>query len=208
MTNLLLSWMESPTAQVFLNATSVLLKNTEVVWRPLLNMSVAMFGPFKGLVLSTARFALRTLALTILNVLWLVDTVANATSSFVLATKDFTVSLGTVLKTVGSLFVSLVHGVSYVIQTFEDVNRFLYRALFEAHTISWEDLYNISIPFLVVACILTYLTYRVKRTLMPEAEKTEEVPFVPRRSSRIAQKRAMLLSNDLASLAPTCKKTA
>jgi hypothetical protein len=149
----------------------------------------------------------KALVLTTVNLFRFANAVVNVTSSFVVATKDFAVSLGTVTKALASVFVNLVHGFSYVVRSFEDVNAFLYKALFESHTVSWEDIYNISIPFVVVFSILAFLTYRANRSLTSETKKMDEEPFVPRRSSRIAKKRAMLLSADLGSLAPASKKT-
>lgn len=129
----------------------------------------------------------------------------NMTSSFLVATKDFAVSLGTVTKALASLFVNAVHAFSYVVKSFEDVNVFLYRALFESHTVSWNDIYNISVPFLVVLSILGYLTYKANRLFsFSSSTKTDEEPFIPRRSSRLAKKRAMLHSDHLGSLVPAC----
>ncbi len=126
----------------------------------------------------------------------------NITSSFVVATKDFAVSLGTVIKALTSLFVNAVHVFSYMVKSFEDVNAFLYRALFESHTISWNDAYNIAVPFVVVLSILGYLTYKANRLIsFSNSKKIDQEPFVPRRSSRIAQKRAMLHCDHLGSLA-------
>ncbi len=207
MTNMLMTYTETPLVQAFVNATSVILKNTEVVWRPAVNLMLMLLGPFKGVLVATLRGVFKGLVLAVLHLVSFVQTLVNATSSFALATKEFALSLTTVVKALTNLFVSTVHGVSYVIQSFQDVNLFLYRALFESHTVSWDDLYNISVPFVVVLTVLGYLTYRANRSLRTEVKKIEEEPFVPRRSSRIAKKRAMLLSADLAPLAPACKKT-
>ena len=198
----------NPTFQAFVNATSLVLKNTEVVWRPALNFAVMVLGPFKGVALTAAKFMIKTLILTVIGIINLVKVSVNVTSSILVATKDFAVSFGTVVKGFTNLFANMVHAFSFVIKSFEDVNAFLYRAFFEAHTISWNDIYNISVPFVVVLSIVGYLTYRANRILRPaESIEVKETPFIPRRSSRIAQKRAMLLCNDLDSLAPASKKT-
>lgn len=126
--------------------------------------------------------------------------------------KDLTLSLGTVVRAAGYFATRLVHAASFVVESFERVGSFTYNIIFEAHKLTWSDVTDVALPFFVVTCILGYLMVRAGLLRFPRAApvptdtKTMFDINPPRRSSRLARKRAMLLSDDLGSALP-CDKT-
>jgi hypothetical protein len=218
-------WASNPIVQTLVNTTLVVLENTEVVWKPALNASLVVikpiaafalmvlkpFGPLalvladnlvKGLVVlgfvtahvvilvaSTIRSFLQFVQSTGLNV-------SSAFQSFAEGTKDFVLSLATVVKALGKVTVSLVHITGFIVGSFERVGSFLYQFLFAPTSVTWNDFVNLSIPFAVVLSVVSLLVWRsTSKNTVPQ-KKIDEECVMPRRSSRIARKRAMMLCSD------------
>lgn len=127
--------------------------------------------------------------------------------------KDLTLSLGTIVRAAGYFVTRIVHAASFVVESFERVGSFTYNIIFEAHKVTWSDVTDVATPFLVVSCILMYLMLRAglfrfsRAAPAPADTKTMFDINPPRRSSRLARKRAMLLSDDLgSSLSLSCNK--
>lgn len=230
--NLWSSWSMNPTVQVLVNNTLVLLKNTEVVWRPVLNTSLVVLKP----ILSFALMVLKpfgTLGLVVLDkafkgmviigfltahfVITFVEGVqsfinytksmgldfATAVKSGAFVLKDFTFSLAKIIQWIGYAVYQIVWSVNYLVDSCEQVGAFLHRLLFEAHKVTWNDVYNISIPFLVVGSILGFFVWRLTQKFasapVDMSKKCDDECVIPRRSSRIARKRALLTCQDLSS---------
>ena len=129
------------------------------------------------------------------------------------AAKDFTGAVFSVARGFSYLTVSIVKAAGYVVNSFELVSNFLSQSFFAPNTISWADVYNISFPFAIVATILTYVFWRTYTVMFKPYMTREQIQpthlsgeretvnqndySVLRRSSRIARKRALLLSHDL-----------
>jgi hypothetical protein len=201
----------NPVAQAFLNSTLVVLKNTEVVWRPVVNVSLVVLKPVLKFALMVFIQASKAISVVILSALQIGQVCFNtlqamggnltqAAQNLFVGTKDFLGSLATVMKGIGYVFLEMVHWGSFVIRSFEQTGLFLRRFLFEGHRVTLDDLYNISVPFLVVGSILAFFYWRTFRTCVkPSApEKKNDDIVVPRRSSRLARKRAMMYCQDLA----------
>ena len=222
-----LSWSANPTVQAVVNTTLVFLNNTKEVWQPVVHATALVVKPIVSFALAFVQ-PLGPLAVVVVKaigkalVLFLLTTahtivtiykgiqqyggsVVNATESFFQATKDFAVSLGTVLRGVSMFVVNAVHALSFVFRSVESVASVFYRALFQSHTLTWDDLYSMFIPFLVVGSIVLFMKW--KKSGKPKAEKKEEEIEFPRRSSRLARKRAMLCSEDLSSTLTLRKET-
>jgi hypothetical protein len=230
--NLWSSWSMNPTVQVLVNNTLVVLKNTEVVWRPIVNTSLVIlkpilyfalmvlkpFGTLGLVVLDKAFKGLVTVGfVTVHIVIGLVEGVqsfmnytksmgldfANAVKSGAFVLKDFTLSLAKIIQWIGYALYQLIFGVRYLIDSCEQVGIFLHRLLFEAHKITWNDVYNISIPFLVVGSILGFFVWRISKKFTSKpvdlSKKYDDEYGIPRRSSRLARKRALLTCQDLSS---------
>jgi hypothetical protein len=213
----------NPAVGTLVNSTLVLLKNTEVVWRPVLETSLVVlkpiaafalavlrpFGPYGLVVLETVARSLILLtcgtAYLVLQTISFVQSAATnvtvAVDSLVTGAKDFVVSLATVLKGLGQVLLSFLHTTSFIVKSFESVATFGYRILFETSQVTWEDLYSVSIPLCVVASIVGYILWRSSRACFGVKSSAAETKcdvedYLPRRSSRIARKRAMMFCSD------------
>lgn len=211
---------------------------TALVLQPVLSMAVAIlaplgskalvllkpFGPYalmaadtivKGMVLFgylTTLVVVELVQSLRKLVVWIQGTgmsVQMAMGNALTAIKDLAFSVGTLARALGYLASRVLYAASYVITSFENVSRFLYSLVFEAHTITWEDVSNVAMPFVVVTCILAYLVYRAsamcRKPSAPEKKTDGDCFDSPRRSSRLARKRAMLYCSDLNSAFPSNK---
>jgi hypothetical protein len=127
--------------------------------------------------------------------------VTSAFQSFAHGTKEFAFAISKIVYWVGFLLYEVVYSVGYLVDSCEQVGLFLYRILFETHKVTWNDVYNISIPFFVVAALVGIVVWRAMRNFeKPHApeKKIDEECFMPRRSSRIARQRAIMLCSDAA----------
>lgn len=233
--------MTVPVIQTLVNTTLVALEATQDVWRPVLNatalvlkpiasmslMLLKPLGPYALAVLDSAvkgmvvfgyvtTLVVRDILIGIRKLfLWLQGTGISLQTALTNAAgtlKDLATSMVTLTKAAGYLVTRILYAASYVVNSFEKVNTFLYTLIFEAHKVTWEDIYNVSIPFVIVGCIVAYCLLRAYRTFAcfrpsTSMKKSMFDIAVPRRSSRIARKRAMLYSEDIACDSPSCKKT-
>ncbi len=217
----------SPLAQSILNTTLVVLETTEVVWRPIVNASLIVLKPFGPLALVLADSIVKAMvifgyitAMVIVEFIQMFRqcirilqsagmSVSTAVQNAYEVTKDFAFSLATLAKAFTYLTIRLVNTASYIVTSFEKVGDFLYTLVFEAHKVTWDDVYSISLPFLVVASIVGYVAWRSSSSCRRAnvCEKKCEDIAVPRRSSRLARKRAMLLSSDVSPILASCKAT-
>ena len=231
-----------PVVQTLVNTTLVALEATEDVWKPVLNATAVVLRPLATVSLtvlnSMGPYALVVLdqvakGLVILGyatTLVLLDiargirkafqmlqgtgiSIQTAVGNALVALKDLATSMVTLTKAAGYIASRVLYTASYVINSFEKVSTFLYNVVFEAHKVTWDDLYNVSIPFAVVGCILAYClmrTYRSFACFRPSVSDTKSMfdIAVPRRSSRLARKRAMLYSEGFGFDSASCKKTA
>jgi hypothetical protein len=221
-------WVSNPLVQTVVNTTLVVLQNTELVWKPVLNASLVIikpiaafalqvlkpFGPLalvladnvvKGMVIlgfMTTRLVLSTVRTIHSFVTYMQSLGVNAThaiQSFVQGTTILAVSLVKIIHWVGYVLFQLVHGVSFLLESCEQVGTFLHRVVFESHKVTWNDVYNISIPFVVVAAMMGLIVWRsgaLQRKPQALNKKIDDECNMPRRSSRIARKRAMMLCSD------------
>lgn len=224
------SWSSNPTVQVVVNNTLVFLKNTEVMWRPVLNMSLTVLAPLgekalmilkpfgtMGLVVADAfvRGVVLLGFMTIQLVLTIIDgfhsflrytksmglDLASSIQTASVVLKDFTLSLVKIVNWIGYAIYKVAFSLSFVLDSFEKCGTFLHRIIFEAHKVSWNDIYNISIPFLVVASILGVAMWRLSTRFASKpialSKKFDDEYGIPRRSSRLARKRSFLYCQDL-----------
>lgn len=189
-----------------------------IVLKPIIAFALAILKPFGPLALILADNVVRALVLFGFMTAHLVVTVSSAISSFIhfvesagvnvtmgltaVATglKDFSYSLYTIVKGLSYVLLQFTSTLSLIIGSFEHMGSFLHRTLFQGHRVTWEELSELAVPFTVVSVILGIVAWRVmRRDAKPEAphKKTDMEECVPRRSSRIARKRAMLLCSDV-----------
>lgn len=225
-----LLWSSNPIVQTVVNTTLVVLENTEVVWKPVVNASLVVlkpiaafalmvlkpFGPLvlvladnlvRGMVIvgfMTAHIVLYTVRMVHSFMIYMQSVGMNATyavQSFVQGTTSLAVALAKIVNWIGFIVYEVVYGAGFLLDSCEQVGTFLRRMLFEGHKITWNDLYNISIPFVVVATMVGIVLWRSGIFQgKPQApnKKTDEECLMPRRSSRIARKRAIMLCSDAA----------
>jgi hypothetical protein len=214
--------MANPEFQAVVNTTLVLLQNTEVVWRPVLTISLVLAKPVLELALALLKPILHALILVapvVKNLaLQAVNLTANimsilhefamdmqlSISNLVISLQSFGGAMFTITKAFSNILYYSIQSISYVVSSFESVGEFAYRVLFETRTVSWSDVESITAPFLVVASILGYVAWssytnsqKYKYT-SPQNEICDYTVY-PRRSSRIARKRALMLLNELPS---------
>ncbi len=224
---LLNAFQANPVSQAIINTTLVILKTTEVVWRPVLNASLTLMKPLGPLALVVGKQTLKVMiALGYLTFVVIAEAIefarycfrtiqaAGMNVSMALGnafevSKDFVYSLGTLMKAFTYFTIRLVNTASYIVTSFEKVSDFLYNLVFNAHKLTWDDVYAISLPFLVVTAIVGYVLWRTTascRKQVTHEKKCEEI-VVPRRSSRLARKRAMLYAADLSPVLARCETT-
>jgi hypothetical protein len=212
-------WSAHHLVQTFVNTTLVVLQNTEVVWKPVVNASLVVlkpivafaldvlkpFGPLalsiaNSLVKSIVILGITTARIVLSFVRYLQSAGINVTlamQSFAQGTKDFAVSVGKIVQWLGFFVHQAVQGVSFFLESCEQVGQFLHRVLHETNTITWDDVYNISIPFFVVATVVGFFVWRATSgNPSSPYKKSDDACIMPRRSSRIARKRAMMLCSD------------
>jgi len=216
------------TASVFLNNTKEVWEPVVVALEPLRNALVSLSPYAKELLKATFKTAMvllvpigKALILVFRTLKPLVVFVWNSTrtafatmrgvgmsvsmalSSMAENLKDIGRATWTLTKSLGSLLYYVSMGVSYIVNSVEDVGNFFYRALFQPHSLSWQDVYDIAMPFVVVATLFTLLVLRYKgKTNTTTRQETKPL----RRSERIARKRSFLMSSDTSSLFAPCKK--
>lgn len=213
------SWMANPEFQTVINTTLVLLENTEVVWRPVLTVSLVLAKPVLELALILMKpilhalvlvapivknLALQTMNLTanlLMTIRELGIDIRSSVSNLALSLQSFGGAMFTITKAASNMLYYSVQSISYVVSSFESVGDFSYRLLFETRTVSWSDVESVVAPFLVVASILGYVAWRAYSTSYtytpPPQTQICDYTVYPRRSSRIARKRALMLLNDL-----------
>lgn len=192
--------MANPIVSAAVNTTLVVLKNTELVWRPALNFAIAIIKPI-----------VKALVLVFPQVKAVVTVLVNQTVALVQFAQSMGMSLITSLTNIlermaelGDALIVVARGLGNVgyyglraagtlVGSFESVFVFGKRVLFESHLLSVNDLYNVLMPMLTVLVVLAAV-YWVRKG--PSPQKSVET-FQPRRSSRIARKRAMLCAADM-----------
>ena len=226
------NFLNIPFVEAFVNTTLVFLKDTEVVWKPVVDASLVVlkpmldyalsvvqpFGPMAVAVLdSVVRGMVLFGFLLVKTVFTVTEFVVNVGSnvttslqSFAVVTRDFASSLYTVMKGFTYLFVNVIQGFSYVIDSCEMVGLFLRRTLIEGQAVTWNDIYEIAVPFVVVALMMSFVAWRTYSNFVKSEttyKKTDEDVEYPRRSSRLARKRAMMYCSDASSSSLTSKKS-
>lgn len=206
----------NPYTQALVNTTLVLLESTKEVWKPVVDISLIIlkpFGPLAVLILDAAVRAMVIFGYMTVTTVRKVASYANSTvmliresgisvgtaiSNAVENLKDVAVSLGTLSKALASLTVRLIKAASFVVNSFDHVSDFLYRSLFQTGTVTWEDIVDVAVPFVVVTCILGFFAWRFSRLFVSPVKPVEFEepckPITPRRSLRLARKRAFLSS--------------
>ena len=199
--------MANPLARAVFNTTLVVLESTELVWRPALKLSLAVIKTFYN-----------ALVLVLPQVKALVLNFINTTMAGIKKMQEMGVNvsqtLGAVLDRMGEfgdalivlargltkLTFYLVRMMGSVVSAFEDVFAFGKKMMFEPNVLTMNDLYNIILPICIVASCISFLLW-LKSS--PKSSKSVAV-YQPRRSSRIARKRAMILTQDLSESLPAC----
>lgn len=214
------SWMANPEFQAVVNTTLVLLQNTEVVWRPVLTVSLVLAKP----ILELSLLLLKPILHALIYVTPIVKNLAlqgiNVTANLLLTVREigldirsslshafqsihsFSGAIFTITKAFSNVLYYSIQSMSYIVNSFESVGDFAYRLLFHTRTITWNDVYAISSPFVVVASILGYVAWSSytnshRYTYRAPTKETCDYTVYPRRSSRIARKRALMLLHDL-----------
>jgi hypothetical protein len=222
-----------PVVQAIVNTTSVFLNNTQLVWRPAYDASLAVLQPFSkslrimtpitDMALIVLEVGVRSMIIfgyyTVLTMRSFSEyafhfinmtkeagiSLGTALQNTFEATKDFTGAVVTVVRGFGYVTFKTIQGAGYIMNSFEEVSNFMYRFFFETSDITWEDVYNISFPFLIVGSILGYFAWRSYNVLVKphvyEPKVYNDECEKPRRSSRLARKRAMVTGEDLSALA-------
>lgn len=212
------SWMANP----LVNASLIFFEKNKEVFIPLaaagkqliqltVNASLVLLQPVLKLLIAVAR-AVRPLVLLAFD----------AIQSLIQLSSSLGVSLGTTVQAMSSQLLELgrsttvvvkaltyalyyvMRGLSFLINSFDQVFVFSHRALFQTNQITLQELYSVAIPFAVVATVLALLFWPTKSSARNSSPPTITVP---RRSSRLARKRAMLMCYDMSNSPPTSKKS-
>jgi hypothetical protein len=216
------------TALMFLNNTKEVWEPVVAALEPLRSTLVSLTPYAKELVKATFKTALVLLVpmskalLLVFRTMWpLVVFVWNSTRvafervrsmgmsfSTALATlaenaKEIGRATWTLTKSLGSVLYYVSMGVSYIVNSVEDVGNFLSRALFQPQSLTWQDVSDIAMPFLVVSTLFALLIRSNWKATEPKVPETKPL----RRSERIARKRSFLMSSDTGSLFASCKKS-
>ena len=189
--------LENPLVSSAINSISVMLNNTEMVWRP------AFQQGFK--VLKLVVFTGFNLTMSAIQTVQQMGvSLTTAFPSILVRLGEVGEALVVVARALGNVLYYGIRALSLVVGSAEKVFVFGKHLLFEAHLLSFDDFMNITFPFFVVLSTVAFL-YWLRKTPQPSAVKNAE-PFQPRRSSRLARKRAMLYASDMSDALSPCKK--
>jgi hypothetical protein len=198
--------LANPVVRAFVNTTLVALETTKGVWQPITSAAVAVIR-------QVYRFLV---AIT--------PTLVNATTDMIRKAQSLGISLSAALnalmerlgevgsaivviaRAISKVTVVVLNSLSLVVTSAEEVFEFSKRVIFAPSTITWEDLTSIAIPFAVCMGILTLLYYRYRSSRQAACIPCEKP--VPRRSSRLARKRAMMMCADMSDTLLPRKKLA
>lgn len=208
------SLMKEPLVQMAVNATLVVLETTEIVWKPVLSgilgvtlpigmLAVALLKPLvKGLlrIVSVLGPHILSLARTLRSVG--ID-LGFALKQMVTTLIEFASSLAIVMKAIGKGIYYAMTGLSTVITSVDRSLTVAKQLVFSPSSVTWDDLTTALLPFGVTLLIVLITIWRT-RPARPSGKTSG--PKAPRRSDRIARKRAMLLSGDLTPLLSPCQK--
>lgn len=204
----LVAFMEHPLVQPILNTTLVILKTTEVVWRPAVNFAVVLLKPIvkalvrlAPIVKDLVLFAMNTTVTAFRTAQKMGLSFASAFPSFVQGMKDIGEALITLVRGMGNMMYYILRATSLVVGSVESVFVFGKRLLFEAHLLTVNDVYNVALPFIIVTSLIGFLYWFRK------APQKDVQVFQPRRSSRLARKRAMMYASDISDALSSCKKS-
>lgn len=211
--HMLKPFMDHPVVTAVMNTSLVILENTKAVWKPVVAGGLVVLRKIVGL-----------LRVVFPTVKALIVMLVNATAFLVQKAQSLGMSLSTAFTTVlerfeevGEAIVILARAVaktgfyflksvSLVVTSFESVIGFAQQLVFAPSTITWNDLYNIMLPFAICFCMIALAYYRFRPSKAPVCREVEVAPL--RRSSRIARKRAMLLCDDMSDAFLPSKKNA
>jgi hypothetical protein len=210
----LTSLSKDPLVQAFLNTTLVALESTEIVWKPVVN---GILVPASLYVLSglkpIAKSLLRISVMAFQQTLSLLRTLRAAGLDLGVALRqmsasliEFTSALGSIVKVIGKGVYYLVTGLGSALAAVEKSLTVVQQALFNPEAVSWEDLTSVLIPLgvMLTLLILTFWSTRPVRPARPG--KGVKTLSSPRRSNRIARRKAMLLSGESSPLFSPCKE--
>lgn len=204
----LLAFSENPVIQTLVNTTLVVLKATEVVWRPALKFALDLLKPLtRGLirywphVKSNLMYVMNTTLTLLRNAQTMGVSLTNAFPAVLEALKDISKSLIILTRALAHFAYYLVRGATVIVSSVESVFGFGKRLLFEAHLITMRDISNVILPLVIVTSLLCMMYWFRKG---PPEKSVKE--YQPRRSSRLARKRSMLCVSDMSDSFPSCKK--
>lgn len=204
------SLIVNPIVVAAVNTTLVILKNTELVWRPALQFAIAIIKPIIKALINLSPHV-KSLVILVFNqtvqAFWTVQKMGmglvTSVSNFVDGLGELGTSLIVMTRGIGNVGYYLIRTVGGVIGSFNTVFTFSKRLLFEAHLITADDVYNVAMPFFIVVSVILAVIWLRKG---PSPQKSVET-FQPRRSSRIARKRSMFYAADISDALPPCKKS-
>lgn len=201
-------FMEHPLVQPILNTTLVILKTTEVVWRPAVDFAVVLLKPVLKALVRLAPiakdlvvFAINTTVTAFRTAQKMGMSFASAFPAIAQGMKDVGEALITLVRGIGNMMYYFLRATSLIVGSVESVFVFGKRLVFEAHLLTVNDVYNVALPFLIVTSLIATLYWFRKAP-----QKSVQV-FQPRRSSRLARKRAMMYASDISDALSSCKKS-
>jgi hypothetical protein len=204
------SFLTNPLTKAVWNTTLVALESTELVWRPLLNMTIMVIKPIYKTFIAALPQMRKVIVTTVNMTMTLVKnmqamglSISQALSSALGHMGEFGDALVVVARTVTKVVFYGARLLSSILGAFEDVFTFGKKAFFDPTHLTINDLYNVMLPFVVVSCCIGFALW-MRRT--PVAQKSLAV-YQPRRSSRLARKRAMFFADNLSESLPPCKKS-
>jgi hypothetical protein len=202
------SIVSNPLVCSALNTISVVLNTTEIVWRPAWNASVLVSRQIVNglqyvapIVKSVILSGVNTTITLVRNAQALGVSFAVAFPTVMLRIKEVGEALLVIARSLGVVMYYTTKSVALVLGSVEHVFTFSKQLLFEAHLMTAEDLYNVMLPFAIVLCTIATL-YWLRKSPVPQTAQA----FQPRRSSRLARKRAFLYAKDVSDALPACKK--
>jgi hypothetical protein len=204
----LLAFSENPVIQTLVNTTLVVLKLTEVVWRPALKFALDLLKPLTRALIrywphvkSSLIYVMNTTLTGLRTVQSMGISLTNAFPAVLEALKDISKSLIILTRALAHIVYYLVRGATLIVSSVESVFGFGKRLLFQAHLITMRDISNVILPLVIVTSLLCMM-YWLRKS--PPEKSVKE--YQPRRSSRLARKRSMLCMSDMSDSFPSCKK--
>lgn len=187
--------LANPVVRAFVNTTLVALETTKGVWQPITSAVVAVIRQVYRFLVAITPTLVNVTTDIIRKAQSLGLSLSAALGSLMERLGEVGAAIVVIARAISKVILVVLNSVSLILTSVEQVFEFSKRVIFSPSLVTWEDLTSIAIPFAVCLSILTLLYYRYRSSRQAACIPCEKP--APRRSSRLARKRAMMMCADM-----------